>query len=305
MVTLRLSNEEICLYDQNGNVNPIDPSTICIRSLETKEEGHICVPLESSLNSEVYAFKNHPFRIIRSIFGSTLNLLPMVLLTMLIVSGVALALGLFARFVWQLVIYSKRKMQSAWGHLSSEVIYQDSRHTANVYMLRFGFVLNSLTFPFLGLVLLMLVLLDFLTLPCLVTSSNLKVDPLFKTFKLSTVTLISGETMCHRRFSFRILLFAVFVLVAVLKVFGSFHQMCKRRKDVSRLSRFLMKIDAINEIFNANYHLMIKFFLGSEFNSITSSEGFLLADGTLHFLLGSGLRGPKPGVAAEPLDLPP
>lgn len=296
----RLSNEDVCLYDSNGNVNPVSPSTICVRSLETQEEGRLCVPLEPAMNSRVYAFKNHPFRIMRHIMGSVLTMLPPLLLTMGLFMLCLLLLGLLTRLIWQLIIYSKRKLQKDWGHLSSEVIFADSRHTANVYILRFFFVVNSFTFPLLGLLLLLLVLVDFLTLPCLVTSSAFKVDPLLRTFEFTRVTLISGQTMCHRRFSFRIILFCVFVSATVLKTIDGFYQLCKRRKDIWRISRFVMKIDAIRDIFNANYGLMLETFLGTS----NPSQILLLGHWGLHSLLRTFLRGPQPGRVTRHILLP-
>lgn len=205
--------------------------------------------------------------------GSVLAMLPSLLLVMSIFMGCLLALGLLVRVIWQWVLHSKRKLQKDWAHLSSPVIFADARHTANVYILRFFFVMNSLTFPLLGLLLLLLVLVDFLTLPCLVTSSTLKADPLLRTFEFTRVTLISGQTMCHRRFSFRIILFCLFVTGTLLKTIEAFHQLCKRKKDIWRISRFIMKIDAIREIFNANYGLMLEIFLGTSNRQSSFSFG--------------------------------
>ena len=265
VIKYRLSNEEICLYDSDGNVNPVSHLIICLRSYETIEEGHLCIPVESSINKEVYAFKNSWLKIVRTILGSCLRILPSMLLTMIIFGLSILIIFLFVRLILKWVLYSKRRLQKAWSHLPYDIIKTDSAHTANVICLRLLYYINILVIPLFPLLLISLLLVEFFTLPCMVTSNSLNPDPLLKTFTLINVAIISPKTMCHRRFSLRVVLFCLFVVSLAFMLLKLVSDLWSRRKDIRRVGRFIMKIDAVNEILNANYGLILKWFFGGSF----------------------------------------
>ena len=258
----RVSNEELCFYDSNGNVNPISRSTRCLRSLESIEEGHWCVPTEPSLHTQVSALKNAPFRVLKQVFGVVLQTLSPLLLALFTCLISLLILFWLIKYPLQWSIFSKRKIQRAWGHVPTPAVYSDAYHTSNAYIFRVCYLVNTYCVPALPLVVICLVLVEFLTLPCLVTSSKFKLDTLLVALSLKDVSVTSPKTSCHRRFSFRVGLFAALLTWLVCGFGYLLAMLCKRGKDIRRIGQFMMKVDPVNQILRNNWGLFFKWVSG-------------------------------------------